>query len=46
MVETVFQAGFVLALALPPLAVLAGVVLMVVPRLHWTRHVTNAPVHP
>jgi hypothetical protein len=46
MVETVFQAGFVLALALPPLAVLAGVVLMVVPRLHWSRQVTNAPVHP
>jgi hypothetical protein len=46
MVETLFQAVFVLALALPSLAVLAGVVLMVVPRLHWTRHVTNAPVHP
>jgi hypothetical protein len=46
MVETLFQAGFVLALALLPLAVLAGVVLMVVPRLHWTRHMTNAPVHP
>jgi hypothetical protein len=46
MVETLFQAGFVVALALPTLAVLAGVALMVVPRLHWTRHVTNAPAHP
>jgi hypothetical protein len=46
MIETLFQAGFVLALALPSLAVLAGVVFVVVPRLHWTRHVTNAPVHP
>jgi hypothetical protein len=46
MVETLFQAGFVFALALPSLAVLAGVVYVVVPRFHWTRHVTSAPVHP
>jgi hypothetical protein len=46
MVETLFQAGFVLALALPPASVLAGVVLLIVPRLHSTPHVTNAPVHP
>jgi hypothetical protein len=46
MVETLFEAGFVLALALPSLAVLAGVVFVVVPRLHGTRHVTSAPVHP
>jgi hypothetical protein len=46
MFETLFRVGFVLALVIPPLAVLAGAVLFVVPNLHWTRHMTSAPVHP
>jgi hypothetical protein len=46
MVETMFQAGFVFALVLPPLTVLAGVIFLLAPRLHSTPHVRNAPVHP
>jgi hypothetical protein len=46
MFETLFRLGFVFALAIPPLAVLAGAVSLVASKLHWTRHTTNAPVHP
>jgi hypothetical protein len=46
MFETLFRVGFVFALVTPPLAVLAGVCLLIVPKLHWTRHMTSAPVHP
>jgi hypothetical protein len=46
MFETLFRVAFVLALVLPPLAVLGGATLLVVPKLRWTRHMTNAPVHP
>ena len=46
MFENLFRVGFTLAIVLPPLAVLAGLVLLVVPRFHAAARVTHTAVHP
>jgi hypothetical protein len=46
MFENMFRIGFMLALLLPPLAVLGGLVLMMVPRSHSAAGFRQAPVHP
>ncbi len=46
MFEELFRVGFVLALVLPALAVLAGLIVLIVPRFHSTAGVAQASVHP
>jgi hypothetical protein len=46
MFENLFRIGFMLALLLPSLAVLGGLVLMIVPRSHSTAGVRQAAAHP
>jgi len=46
MLENLFEIGFVLALVLPPLAVLAGVIFLAAPQFPRPADVTHASVHP
>jgi hypothetical protein len=46
MFENLFRIGFMLALLLPSLAVLGGLVLMIVPRSRSTAGIRQAAVHP